>query len=929
MSTPAALQFLALTLAKVTLLFGVAGAIDVLALRGRASAAARHMLWTLAAVASLLVPVLGQLLPSVRAPMLASKAAPELAVSEPSRLVAPNVTIASRGVPATGVSRSPQVPMGAKRTGSTPETPETVATRALSGPSLPRLSLGGALLLIYVVGALFLLVRIAVDHAVVWRITRNARVVTDATWTSLLRSVVGRSRVRRPVVLLRSRTSVMPLTSGFLRPRIVVPDVADAWPSHMREAVVMHEMAHIARGDYLTQSLAAIASALYWPTPLVWWAASRLRVERELACDDLVLTRGVHADDYAAHLLDAARVLRTPRLAVSMAAAHGLERRLRAIIDDTRRRSVPTTRSMLVAAVCTLGLVATLAAVRPVQVEATAPVPTRDHSTPASAPSFTPGMQPAVIRASLTTDTSIGQSARDSSTDSTNGATSIATAITVQQPAPGGSFSVRLTTPTDPPALAGRIHVMLQTPGLNTFYEEASHFEGLIRDQFAVPGTPLRFRLRRDAGTFEFTGTMRSGYGAGQFDFTADPGFADSLARRGIGAPSTEQQFSLARHDVSLAFIDELKAQGYATPTVTQLVRAGTSGADLTYLREMAALGYREPTVDAIIRLSNQGVEPPFIRELARGGYVQLPASELVALRNHSIDVAFIKDANTRVGRNLTTRELVQYRNGGFARGVQPAPAAPSATTSPTPPADTSSTPRFDDTVVNGRWTIASRPDGWLQLDIEWANINQWRRFVRPSDLPGLSTSDIQAGSPKAAFRIEQDAGVFDFTGSFERGRGAGQFAFAANLSFPATLRSLGIREAEQVGIHQLKNLAFGFISASAVREFLGAGLPPMTLEQLTNFAVWQVSPGYVRDLRASGIQGILTVEGVSELKFHNVPAAYATDVSALGFKGITHRQLLEMYRASVTPAFIRQQQDAGRRDLTPEELIDLRTRRQ
>src|SRR5215207_2851653 len=163
MSTPAALQFLALTLAKVTLLFGVAGAIDVLALRGRASAAARHMLWTLAAVASLLVPVLGQLLPSVRAPMLASKAAPELAVSEPSRLVAPNVTIASRGVPATGVSRSPQVPMGAKRTGSTPETPETVATRALSGPSLPRLSLGGALLLIYVVGALFLLVRIAVD----------------------------------------------------------------------------------------------------------------------------------------------------------------------------------------------------------------------------------------------------------------------------------------------------------------------------------------------------------------------------------------------------------------------------------------------------------------------------------------------------------------------------------------------------------------------------------------------------------------------------------------------------------------------------------------------------------------------------------------------------------------------------------------------
>ena len=299
-----------------------------------------------------------------------------------------------------------------------------------------------------------------------------------------------------------------------------------------------------------------------------------------------------------------------------------------------------------------------------------------------------------------------------------------------------------------------------------------------------------------------------------------------------------------------------------------------------------------------------------------------------MALRNHSIDAAFIREANTRLGRKLSPRELVQYRNGGIARAAESVPSAPPATVPPAPPRDSLRAPLVDDTVVNGRWTIAARSDGWLQLDIEWANINQWRRFVRPSDLTGLSAGDVQAGTPKAAFRIEQDAGVFDFTGTFERGRGAGQFTFAPNQGFPATLRSLGIREAEQVGVHQLKNLAFGFISASAVREFLGAGLTPMTLEQLTNLAVWQVSPAYVRELQASGIRGVDSVEGVSELKFHNVPAAYARDVSALGLKGITHRQLLEMYRAGVTVAFIRQQQDAGRRDLTPEDLIDLRTRR-
>jgi beta-lactamase regulating signal transducer with metallopeptidase domain len=718
-----------------------------------------------------------------------------------------------------------------------------------------RLAYTTALLVVYLAGVLVVLVRIAVDHAVVWRLTREARPMEDARWTELLESLATRSRLRRPVVMLQSSASVMPLTLGLVRPRVVVPAVADSWPPTMQRAVVMHELAHVDRRDCLTQSLAAIACALYWPNPLIWWAAARLRVERELACDDLVLARGIRPHDYASHLLDAARALCTPRLAVSMAAASGLEHRLRAVIDETRRRAVPSPRSVVLAAASTLLIAAMIAAVRPGRVEAApaAVAPRGDTPTP-------------------------------------------------QRATQGGSFAVRPATLADGPANAGRIHFMLQTPGLNTFYEEPTKVDGLTREQLAVVGAPLRFRLRRDAGTFEFTGSVRNGYGAGRFEFVPDATFADSLARRGIRAPSAEQQFSLARHDVSLAYVNELLTQGYAVPTIEQLVHAGTTGADLDYIREMAALGYRERTIDGMIRVYNQGVDP-----------------------------AFIKEANARAGRTLTVAELVQYRNSGVSsldRPARPPRGQPSSTPSDSSASSAPNLPLVDDTVVTGRWTIAARPDGWLQLDIDWANVNQWRRFVRPPDLPGLGANDLD-GVADARFRIDQDAGVFEFNGTFARGRGDGRFVFRPNQGFPATLRALGVRDAERVGIHQLKNLAFGFISAASVREFIEAGLQPLTLNELLDLAVRQVSPAYLREMKAAGIQGAESVRGIVELKFHDVPASYARDLSALGYKTLTYRQLIEMYQAAVTPGFIRQQRATAGRDLTPEELIDLRARRQ
>lgn len=201
---------------------------------------------------------------------------------------------------------------------------------ALAAPDVsPPLAL--PLLAVWALGALLLLARLVRAHVHARALCRRSAPLDDPAWRTSLQAL------HDPGVALRLSDEIdAPLTAGALRPVILVPRRMLAAPATERRAVLAHELAHVARADCLVLLAGAVARAIYWISPLAWWALARLRAHAEDTADDAVLRTGVLSSSYAAQLLALAR----DRLGrVGRAAADGLRERVRGILDARRVRS--------------------------------------------------------------------------------------------------------------------------------------------------------------------------------------------------------------------------------------------------------------------------------------------------------------------------------------------------------------------------------------------------------------------------------------------------------------------------------------------------------------------------------------------------------------------------------------------------------------
>lgn len=258
-------------------------------------AAMRHVVWAGALVGLLALPVLSGTLPSVEVPGV-----PDL----PARLggvTSPEAPAAPHADPGTAPSAA---------AGAAAEAPPAAASSRPAGSWLDRVPLAPALGAVWLLGLLIVLARgLAGRIRVAW-LARSATPLRDGPWARTRDRLARGLGLRRDVRLLAGSTSTVPMTWGLVRPRVLLPPEADEWSADCRRNVLMHELAHVRRGDYVLRLIGRVAAAVYWFHPLVWIALRRMRREQEQACDDHVLRSGVKPSEYAGQLVRLARRLR-------------------------------------------------------------------------------------------------------------------------------------------------------------------------------------------------------------------------------------------------------------------------------------------------------------------------------------------------------------------------------------------------------------------------------------------------------------------------------------------------------------------------------------------------------------------------------------------------------------------------------------------
>lgn len=315
-------------------------------LKRRVPASVRHLLWAFAILGALVAPVVARVSPL------------ELSILPPVPAATGMAEIDDLGQAARGEVRSPASTAreGAASTGITPgQTPAPQSDRP------PRriawMTLVGV---VWGVGVLTLLARMIHGLVVVNRIGARATEITDPEWLATIDRLIATSTVRQEVEVRMSDETPVPYTCGLARPIIVLPLSASEWNAERRDAVLLHELAHISRGDLAMNILSHVARALYWPNPLAWLAANGLRYEGERAADDEVLRAGARASDYADHLLDIVKSVGrpVPKIALAMARSSDFEGRLLAILEPgVPRKRLGRARTAGIAALFVVALV--------------------------------------------------------------------------------------------------------------------------------------------------------------------------------------------------------------------------------------------------------------------------------------------------------------------------------------------------------------------------------------------------------------------------------------------------------------------------------------------------------------------------------------------------------------------------------------------
>ncbi len=440
-----------------------------------------------------------------------------------------------------------------------------------------------ALVLAWAAGVGLLSVRVLGGWALAQRLKRSGRPVGLPAWEEAARGLCDRMRIWLPVRLCESALVQVPTVIGGLRPVILLPvsTLVGLSPAQL-EALLAHELAHVRRFDYLVNLFQTFVETVLFYHPAVWWMSHRMRVERELCCDDAAVDVCGDAIGYARALaeLEELRSL-SPALAVAANAGSLGQRvaRLAGAPPPHLSRSSRWVAGLL--ALATLGALGLSAGA---SLEGGMPSPLAE---PAS-------VRPLLADYGVTQDyvrclASLGYE------DLSEGKL-----IALRSNGVSVSYVEELKDLGYDHLSVSRL-IMLRSQGVTPDYVQA--FQELGYERLS----PLTLVALRSQGV--------------------SPDYAEQLKDLGYEGLSVPVLIGLRSHGVDPSFVEGLQEEGYESLAPGALIELRQHGVTPDYVHRLKAAGYEDLTVAQLVSLRQSGVNPA-VQETSDGEEADAPGDD-------------------------------------------------------------------------------------------------------------------------------------------------------------------------------------------------------------------------------------------------------------------------------------------------------------
>ena len=515
----------------------------------RRSAAERSLIAHLGLVALVALP-------------LASLALPALRVDVPATLV-PQQQIAAP------VQAAPEIFSGQPAMSAGPAIPAAAA----SEPSEPPIDWA---LYAYAVPVTALLLITLIALLRLFALRTRAHVLVDPAWLSALAHAQRRMGFKHGTALLISNELTSPISWGLMRPVILLNEEA-LEARNEAEAIIAHELAHVAGLDWAKLMLARVATAIFWFNPLAWVLAREAHQLREEAADDAVLTANIADTDYAQLLVGIARHECRGLLLGAHGVAPGkgsLRRRVSRVLDATLTRT-PATKSWIAGFGAGMLVMAAPLAALTLGPKEEAPEDLLTGTKFAEARPEVAPVSPVVS----------------------------ATAVAAVHPHPW--------TEAEAEAREAVIEARKERVDALKIQDKA------LRSKKDAIDRAIEMKLMGVSP--EYAAAIRAS--APQF--------------RSLDAG---ELVALKAQRVTPELVRSIVAAGYGNESADTIGEAAVMGVTPDYIREIKAAGFSGLSLDDLTELRTMGVNGAYIKQVRRSGYGKLTAKQLIKLRNREVD---------------------------------------------------------------------------------------------------------------------------------------------------------------------------------------------------------------------------------------------------------------------------------------------------